>query len=224
MTIFARYCFPFALLLLGVTTHGQVWKKQITKKTTDSVLMTYSWESRNDVHSAYGEITLLKNGRFKYFSQRPLELNQYCEGYYILDGNKLILNSDLQNDNIPVNIEYVDAQPLTSLLNRLDFPINNKGEVLYSGYYFLNYDTTSKGWFDPAYPLNRHWLDSVKSIKVLFNEADFSSRWIPVERSDKLIRVKVLTDKNFTTYKPIVFKDRTFEIQNETLSDISGKK
>ena len=224
MVYFLKYLLLSFVLLFSIIVNGQIWKKQVAQKTSGSVLATYSWGSHNDYHSAYGEITLIKNGRFKYFCSRPLRPDEYCEGTYTMTYHKLILNSDLQNDNVEVNIEYVDTTQSDSLRNRLDFPLNSKGEVLYSGYYFLNKDTTTNGWFDPAYPLNRHRLDSITSIRVLFNEADFGTPWIPIQRSSKFIRVRILTDKNFTTYKPIVFKDLTFEIQNGTLTESSSKK
>ncbi len=210
-------------LCLTLTLFSQTWEKR-TVADSDSVFAIYSWKTGNQYHSAYGEIILSKSGNFNYISEAALDFKEYSSGTFSIEGDKLFLTSYLQHENIKIDISYIDSIIVDTLYKRLNFPINNKGETIKSGYYFLNNDTTINGWFDPGYPLNRHFLDSVTSLKVRFNETDFGSSWIPITRSNRFIKVKILTNQNFDDYKPKIFSNWAFQIVGSRLVEVHKGK
>jgi len=217
---FMLFCVAIAL---AISLFGQrwEWKRQPLDKKADSVFAIYSWEMHDNNHSAAGEIVLMKTGRFKYTSHRPMGYQEYSDGKYTIKKDRLTLISDLQSTNIKIAVTYIDTSIADTLYTRLYAPTNNKGDYISNAYYFLNHDTTNIGWFDPAYPLNRHYLNSITSLKVVFDGTDFGSDWIPITRSDKFIRVTVLTDKNYSKYRPRVFASWKFNMTKSKIIELS---
>lgn len=218
--------YTFLVLILSTfivkVSSAQNWKKETLNKRQDSLFAVYSWEVHDKVHGAGEQITLTKKGRFKYTGYWPLNSKKFSEGYYSIDDNIITLNSDLQFDNVKANIAYFDTTAKDPLYSRLSFPKNNKGESIFKSFYYINYDTTSKGIFDPEFLIHLNLTHSIKSIKVRFWNADFGSSWIPIQQNGKFISVKINTDENFDSYKPKVLKNWKLKIYKNRLIDFTA--
>jgi hypothetical protein len=212
----------FSVLSLS-SLSGQEWIKERSVKKNDSIFAIYSWRIDLKVHSGYGKIILKKGGRF-FYSSELLGAKDYSEGRYRIKENLLTLTSDLQFDNIKFEIKYIDTTIIDSSYSRLTFPQNLKGETMYCGYYYLNWDTSWNGLYLPGFLRDPRKLDSLKSIKVGFDPNNFGTKFVTVEKSNRFIKVVILTEKNFDNYSPLVFSNWRFRILKNKLIEISKKK
>jgi len=224
MTQFSRYIsLSFAFVFNFSLSHCQDWTKQ-KLQSKDTEFAIYSWEAHDEYHSAYGEIFLLKNGQFKYFSHYPLNTNEFSVGNYIIHKDTLLLTSDFQKNNMKVDISYIDSSTTDTSYTRLSFPRNQKGKILFNAYYFLNNDTSFKSHLDPKLPYNKELLNSITSLMVRFYDMDCGSDWIPISTSNKFINVTMMTDKNLdgeSLYKVMNWK---FKMSSDKLIAVTDNK
>jgi hypothetical protein len=194
-------------------------KIKATQKDT-SIFATYTWEMHDKYHGAQIDLILYKNKTFKYNSYFPHGRYDSSEGNFRISKGKLILNSYLQKDSIPVEIKYVDT-PLTTLTtSRLYYPKNNKGEMIGMAYYNLNYDTSFEKTYVPLISRDSLVPKSITALKVSFNYNSFSTPWIPIQATDKNIEVIIKTDHNFDYYKELVFKNKKYTIKGKKLIEL----
>jgi hypothetical protein len=221
--------FKYLLIVVAGTltasfSYCQNWTKQLLKARGDSVSAVYAWEEYNQFHGAGGEIILTRKGRYYYSAYHPLSFQEHSEGTFQIRKDTLCLTSDLQSDNLKVAVTYIDSTETDTSYTRLSLPLNSKGEKLYNTYYFINNDSSFNGHYDPLFPANLHPLPTLKSIKVMFYDTHWGSKWIPISDSDKFIQVTVLTDLNEAdrTYK--VINGWRFKMSGSNLIDLSNKK
>jgi hypothetical protein len=216
----------FIPLFFIANTYAQDWQKKKNDKKIDSMYATYSRQEPYGQHPASGNLVLLKSGRFKYSSIRPIYFEQFSEGIFSIRKDTLILNSYAQPENLSVTVEYVDSLNTDSSYDRLPLPKNLNGEVL-NGYYLINSDTIANGFYVSGFPIGfnyKNLIDSMYRLKVKTRDGDFGSKWIPIAKTDKFIRVLVLTEKDFSYYKPVVITNYKFLIKGNKLVDISNSK
>ena len=225
MTQLSKYIFLiFTGVFVASFSYSQDWTKQLINKKGDSLFAVYAWEAHDDYHSASGEIILTKKARFSYSAFYPFNFHEYSEGTYRINKDTLILTSDFQSDNMKVAINYIDTTTSDTSYTRLSFPRNQKGDTLYNAYYFINNDTSVNGHYDPMLPDSRGLLTSIKSIKVRFYETDCGSDWIPINQTDKFIKVTLLADTNLNERLYKVLSGWKFKITKEKLIDLADRK
>src|SRR4051812_46583422 len=125
--------------LICANTYSQTWKSLRHSANSDTSVI-YRWHAADRYHSAYGELILLKSGKFFYNSARPLNNREYSEGVYTMKKDTLILNSVFQEGTLPIRVDYSDTTSNGSD-RRLSFAQNSKGEKLRSARYLFNNDT-----------------------------------------------------------------------------------
>lgn len=183
--------------------------------------MIYRWSAKNDYHSAYGEIVLLKSGRFAYNSERPLAFHEYSEGFYSFKKDTLILNSDFQFDNVPIKIEYSDTAVQD---RRLSFAYNLDNVQLWKARFFFNNDTSITSSYYADFPLDlysKNFLTNIKTLKLEVSPG-IASQWMKVNENAKFIKVTVLSSKDFNEYQPKVLTNYKFLRINNKLVDLIG--
>ncbi len=200
----------------------QDWTKQKLQKN-DTISSIYSLEAHDAYHSAFAEIILFKDGKFKYSAHYPLNNNEYSEGKFNLKNDTLSLVSDFQKNNMKVTLIYIDTITVGTSYARISFPRNLKGEIFYNAYYFINNDTTFKNQFDPMMLYHKEILDSIKSIMVKFYDMDCGSTWIPITNPNTFIKVIMMTDKNLDNDMEYKIINWEFKIKNDKLITIPGK-
>ena len=207
-----------------IILYSQDWKKENINPHADSLLAVYSWSAGNQYHTAWGKLFLFKNKRYKYSSFYPFADEEYSEGNYKFRKDTLILNSDFQPNKVQVKVNYLDTSITDTAFKKINFIKNKNGKLIYNGYYLLNNDTTLNGWYDPGLPFNKNLLNSIHSLKVLFNYNDFSSAWIPILTNDKFIEVVILSDKDFDNYRNKVFTNYKFRMNKKMLVELDMRK
>jgi hypothetical protein len=212
--------FSFCVLLSCTKVYCQDWKKVFTSIKNSDTSVIYRWVVNDDHHGAYGEIVLLKSGRFTYNSERPLEFHEYTEGAYTFKKDTLILNSEFQSDNLPIRIEYSDTGKQD---RRLSFAYNLANIQLWKARYLFNNDTSIASSYYADLPLDFYPKDFLENIRTLKIEVspDISSPWMPILNNKKFIHVTVLSRKNFNEYWPKVLKNYKFLIIEDKLIDRS---
>ena len=209
----------FFLLLISNLTYSQIWSKISACLVDSDTLAIYRWDDKNRYHLAYGELVLLKSNRFIYNSAKPFNDQEYTEGFYIFAKDTLILNSDFQDGNLKVRIDYTNTPKDINTSRRLSFAYNSNGIKLSTAKYFLNYDTSKNGIYYADFPLNSYRPDFLNNISSLKLEVipGISSAWIPILNNKMFINVTVLSDKNFDKYKPKVITNCRFLSHANTL-------
>lgn len=210
-----------ASIIITSLSYSQKWTKLPLKTKRDSIEAIYAWEVHDKVHSAGGEIVLKKNKRFQYSSFYPLGFHNHSEGSYRIRNGILILSSDFQSDNLDVAIRYKDDLINDTLYSKLKLPIDKKGDTLYNTYYFLNNDTSINSHYDPSFPTNIEPIRPIKSLKLIFYDTDWGSKWIPITEPNKFIQVILLTDVNPDDHNYIVIKDWKFKMAGNKMIKLS---
>jgi hypothetical protein len=217
----SKHKYLFLLLtVFWISAIAQNLTKIKTIQKDTSIFGKYTWEMHDKYHGAQIDLVLYKNKTFKYNSYFPLGRYDSSEGNFRISKGKLILNSYLQKDSIPVEIKYVDT-PLTTLTNtRLFYPKNNKGETIGIIFYNFNYDTSFDNIYIPLISSDSLVPKSITALKVNFNYNSFSTPWIPIQPTDKNIEVIIKTDHNFDSYKELVFKNKKYVIKDKKLIEL----
>lgn len=213
------------LISSAVNAHAQSWNRITINKNNTDTLAIYRWEWYNDYHSAYGELDLLKSGRFVYNSERPLDFREFSEGTFTISKDTLILNSDLQADNVQIKVEYIDSTNNDTTYKRLSFLRNLDDTILWKARYMLNNDTTFRGTYYADFPLSfypKNFLSNIISLKVELGPG-FGSSWIPIRKNNKFMKVTVLSHKDFNRYQPKVLTNYKFVLVGNKLVDIIGE-
>lgn len=205
MTVFSHIVF-YSCLFLSFHSFGQDWKEVITSDQNSDTVSIYRWETHDDYHSSFGEIILLSSGRFTYNSERPLNYHERSEGIYIFKQDTLILNSDFQNNSLPIKVHYSDTETQD---RRLSFMNNLNNIALRKARYYLNGDTSINGIYYADFPLDAYPKDFLTNIKTLKVEVSpgIASQWVPIETNKKFIKVIVLSEKDFNEYQPKVLSN-----------------
>ena len=209
----------FVLLSNGLESTCQVLTQ--SKSFDKNVYRVYSWNYSDRYHSSSIDLILFTDNTFKYYEFFPLNHADSSNGTYVIKKDKLILNSHLQEGSIPVHITYVDT-PLTNIgISKLFFPTNKKGERIQSVYYYINYDTSFNGLYDPLLMANKPAPPIIYSIKLKCYHNSFSTAWIKISDTSRFIRVELDTDLNFDDYKEKHFKNKVLTLKGDKLFGIS---
>ncbi len=212
------------IIFSSTSLQGQCWKMVSTSKLNTDTSAIYKCDAQNLYHSAYGELILLRSGRFIYNSARPLDNHDYSEGFYIFKKDTLILNSDFQNGNLQISLEYSDTAIGGTPDRRLSFARNLKGEQLRTAGYLLNYDTSTRYIYYADFPLSsypKNLLQEITALKLDVNPG-ISSSWIPVLRNDKYIIVTVLSPLDLNEYRPKSLTNYRLLKRDNSLVDLEG--
>ncbi len=175
-------------------------------------------------NAAYGELILLKSGRFIYNLKRSLDSDNYSEGVYRFKMDTLILNSDLQNGNLKIRVEYSYTPIGDTQERRLSFARNLNGDRLHIAGYFFNNDTAIRssyyGDFQLSYYPN-NYLQEIKSLKLEVSPG-INSSWIPILKNNKYIIVTGLSHADFNEYSPKVLTNYKFLKRRNSVIDLLG--
>lgn len=213
--------FSLCLFLSSIKAYSQDWQKVARSINNSDTTVVYRWTANDGHHGAYGEIVLLRSGRFTYNSERPLESHEYTEGFYTFNKDTLILNSDLQSDNLPIKIEYLDTGRQD---RRLSFAYNLDSIQLWKTRYLFNNDTSMVSSYYADFPLESYPKDFLANIRTLKIEVSpgIASQWMPVNEKAKFIKVTVLSRRNFNEYQPKVLTNYKFLRIDNKLADLIG--
>ncbi|MDX2046685.1 MAG: hypothetical protein SFU87_07845 [Chitinophagaceae bacterium] len=207
----------FLILFACHDLYGQKWTRQSKSNLADSIADKYAWHITGEYHSAGGNLTLYKNGRYKYYSYYPRVQEDSSEGNYRIYKNTLILNSDFQPGNVPVKINCSDS-PFNKLSDKyISMPRNLTGDTCYTCSYNFNNDSTR---YFPSDIYRGDVPKEISSLKIHFLFNEFSSGWIPVTKHCGYIEVILLTEKNFDDYINKVFTNYKFRMNKNELFEI----
>jgi len=220
--LFRLTLFTVFLMLVSLWSYAQHWTEQPLNKKADSLKALYSWEVHDEFHSAGGEITLLKDGRFYYFEYHPLNYYKHSDGTYQINNGVLTLKSYLQANNLQVSVNYPGNAPSDSLSKRLGFVVNSCGDTLFNAYYFLNYDTSFKMTYDPMFPENVDPFIKLRSIRVMIYDSNLGSPWIKINYPDQIMKVTVLTNLDGKD-DYIILNNWKFKVEGKRLIELNKK-
>ena len=173
------------------------------------VFLRYSYEASG----SYGVVSLvLKKGKTYLYRKSSFSVEGVSEGKWELSNNLIKLKSTLQEDNIPVKINYGTKGDFVDSLN-IAVVKNIKNEPLTDAFVFVNSDTIK------CLPLTGQCNGSfktIKKVKVVF-ENGLSSKWICVKEGETKILLTVLSDMPVRTY--VVMNNMRFKIDGDFLKE-----
>ena len=198
-------------VLTSFNLHSQEWKRQ--DSSDKNLYAIYAWQTGNQYHTAYGQLYLFKDGRYKYFSYYPFSDKDSSEGKYNIKHGTLVLNSDFQINALPIKIGFRE-----STSTRISLPKNLNGDTCFTCSYLFNNDSTV---FYPTNILKGEVPEEIHSLKIRFLLNDFTSDWTLINSTNNEIEVILLTDKNFDEYRNKIFTNYKFKIDKNKLIEIS---
>jgi len=217
----------YVTLVLLFATNASSGQTMILNRSTDKekdILSVYTWRPKNSDHPNSIKLTLFKNGHFSYFYEYTLNQHEYSDGVYKISHGIIILNSTIQDSNLVADVTYPDTAITKNEIDRLSFPTNRKGEIIFNANYWFNYSTDITTVYFPKDTNFKPNLDSIKSIRVGFGTNQFYTKWTKITRKHGHINVVVDTDSNLNNYRPKIIKDWKFKMSTGQLTRLQADK
>jgi len=192
----------FILSVIIVDAQRTLTKIPITKDDElKGVISKYIFIVPKGYHHVETILTLFKNGNYEYF-EADLPQSYYSAGKWKLKNKNLILNSDLQQNEVPIKIEYLTDSSVNKItkIGEIQDPKYNSWAF---SHVLINNDSTI------CFPASLYCKGSytkIDSIKVLFGDR-MSSKWIKV-KDDSFQKLQLILDidENIMAYIPMCNK------------------
>ncbi|RYZ26408.1 MAG: hypothetical protein EOO10_15640 [Chitinophagaceae bacterium] len=150
---------------------------------------------------AGGELLLYKTGKFVYNTYSCLA-NGVSAGQWKAVGNIIELQSDWQQNNLPIKISYIDKATAGEEAKQFAIIRDLAGREYTQAAIHINQDSVSCYYGDKECFGS---YTSVDSVKVQFDN-NLVSRWLKVDTSEGVVQLTVLTNLDVNQYFPLYLR------------------
>lgn len=205
-------CFAFLFLASSFT----VKKRYVESKViNDSIIATYNYVNKYRTQSVL--LKLYKDKSYTFSVWTHMQEEHFSNGTWERKGNSFILNSSIQQHEIPIVVTQSKSNSESEFIKIEDI-YNKAGIYLRTIEIMTNYDTSKS-----CYPtVNDHCKikrQDIKSIQLKLGD-DNTSAWYPIKLNENNNTIKVVVDIDFVPEFYIFFKNKKFIKKGRKLCDV----
>ncbi len=204
----------FLFILSVIITDAQIIIKKIPLTKDDKskgILLKYAYLPKGVYHVGT-TLALYKSGRYEY-NERDGGQGFYSFGKWKINHKILTLNSDLQQNEVPIKIHYVidsNVEAKTKIGEVYDKKRNN---IIYEAHVLVNNDSTS---CIPSLLTCKGSYTKIDSVRILFGDR-MSSKWTKAENIPfQRLQFIIVTDEDVRAYIPM--HNQYFVIKGDSIS------
>jgi hypothetical protein len=193
------------IMLSGVAGHGQdLIQIPLTKtEMSQNYKAHYYWQS-TDGHYATINLWLSKNGSYEYQLASNLHYT-FSEGSWKKLNGILMLTSNLQKNNLPINVSFRQRDSTDFNVKKIAFIKDLNGKYIANAFVYVNDDSTACMDGDL---LCRKEFDSIKRIRIEYENYGISSQWIDIPPFNGLLQITIETTKELGNFS--VFENKKY--------------
>ena len=211
--MFKKAIFISLLVLSGIITYAQriIRKIPLTKDDkSKGIISKYEYLPKHIYHVAT-TLTLYKSSKYEYYEDN-IPQPFYSIGKWRMNKKNLILNSNLQQNEVPIKIKYIIDSSVDKITKFSEVYDSKRNTYIYA-YVLVNNDSTI---CNPSLLFCKGSYIKIDSVKVLFGDR-MCSKWIKVEDNPfQRLQFIIDTDENVIAYIPM--HNKIFVFKGDTIS------
>ena len=185
-----------------------------TNAIGDSIVATYNYVNKYQTEGIL--LTLYKNHTYTFSVVIHMLHEMISKGTWGKNGNGFILNSAVQQKEIPITVILSDSTVESEYI-KIEDVTNNTGAFLRTVEMMINYDTTKLCYpnIDNDCKIKKQELKSIR-LKL---ENNTTSNWYPINSTVNYSNLKIVVNIDFNPDFYIFFKDKKFIKKGRKLYD-----
>jgi hypothetical protein len=179
-----------------------------------NVIQHYQYASE-DGHVAIIDLILFKNKTYKYQNNSNV-YSAHSKGKWSIHNNILTLNSDFQQDQLPIKVYYRTRNTSDAGIKKIAYVKDMMGNVADYALIHVNNDSTLCSYGDAFCDKE---IDRIDSLKVVL-ENGLRSQWIAVPQATGILQVVLLSAESLEHYS--VLTNQRYKIGKGVLKSIAN--